>query len=116
MTPDNIKEYLGPERFPKERLYQTTPPGVSTGLAYTSMGGSVLFIETIIEPYVETDSEEENKVDTVAGQDFDDKEKKEKKNSRPQSQGLKVTGNLGKTMSESTEIAYSFSKGFLGRL
>jgi len=40
-------------KFQRERLYQLTPPGVSTGLAYTSMGGSVLFIETLFDAFVE---------------------------------------------------------------
>lgn len=47
ITEDTIKDYLGNPRFTSDRLYDTTPPGVVMGLAYTQMGGATLYIETI---------------------------------------------------------------------
>lgn len=44
---DNLGEYAGVPGFKEERLYQErTPVGVVTGLAWTAMGGSTLYIET----------------------------------------------------------------------
>jgi ATP-dependent Lon protease len=45
-----IREYLGPERFNDEELIRTSTPGIVMGLAWTSMGGSVLYIETLKIP------------------------------------------------------------------
>lgn len=38
ITPDNLKDYVGPPVFHADRLYDQTPPGVVMGLAWTSMG------------------------------------------------------------------------------
>lgn len=38
ITPKNLKDYVGPPVFQTDRLYETTPPGVVMGLAWTSMG------------------------------------------------------------------------------
>lgn len=43
--PDELKEYLGPERFISETALRTSVPGVATGLAFTPTGGEILFIE-----------------------------------------------------------------------
>ena len=42
---DDLAEYLGPKRFYNELAERITAPGVVTGLAWTSMGGDILFIE-----------------------------------------------------------------------
>ncbi|KAL9610036.1 MAG: hypothetical protein Q9204_009110, partial [Flavoplaca sp. TL-2023a] len=39
----NLKDYVGPPVFTSDRLYETTPPGVAMGLAWTSMGGAALY-------------------------------------------------------------------------
>ncbi|KAL9020792.1 MAG: hypothetical protein Q9185_001976 [Variospora sp. 1 TL-2023] len=83
----NLKDYVGPPVFTSDRLYETTPPGVAMGLAWTSMGGAALYVESILENAL-----------TAA--------------SRP---GLERTGNLKSVMRESTLIAYSFAKGLLAR-
>ena len=36
----NLKDFVGREKFTNERMYETTPPGVIMGLAWTAMGGS----------------------------------------------------------------------------
>jgi len=84
----NLKDYVGPPVFTSDRLYETTPPGVAMGLAWTSMGGAALYVESILE----------NALNAA---------------SRP---GLERTGNLKNVMKESTVIAYSFAKSVLARL
>ncbi|KAL8771062.1 MAG: hypothetical protein Q9209_003481 [Squamulea sp. 1 TL-2023] len=83
----NLKDYVGPPVFTSDRLYETTPPGVAMGLAWTSMGGAALYVESILENALSYSS-------------------------RP---GLERTGNLKNVMKESTLIAYSFAKGLLAK-
>ena len=85
---DNLKDYVGPPVFTSDRLYETTPPGVAMGLAWTSMGGAALYVESILENVLNDAS-------------------------RP---GLERTGNLKNVMKESTLIAYSFAKSVLAKL
>jgi ATP-dependent Lon protease len=40
-----LREWLGPRRFSGEVRKRVSVPGVATGLAYTAVGGDVLFIE-----------------------------------------------------------------------
>jgi ATP-dependent Lon protease len=40
-----LREWLGARRFSSEARKRTSEPGVATGLAYTAVGGDVLFIE-----------------------------------------------------------------------
>lgn len=47
LNADNIAEYLGKPRFTTDRFHERTPVGVCTGLAWTSMGGATLYVETI---------------------------------------------------------------------
>lgn len=43
---DNLPSFVGQPIWTTDRLYPSvTPPGVVMGLAWTAMGGSVLFIE-----------------------------------------------------------------------
>ena len=83
----NLKDYVGPPVFTSDRLYETTPPGVAMGLAWTSMGGAALYVESILENALNASS-------------------------RP---GLERTGNLKSVMKESTVIAYSFAKSVLAK-
>jgi ATP-dependent Lon protease len=45
-----VREWLGPRRFSGEARKRTADPGVATGLAYTAVGGDVLFIEATAFP------------------------------------------------------------------
>jgi ATP-dependent Lon protease len=45
-----LREWLGPRRFSGEVRKRTSDPGVATGLAYTAIGGDVLFIEATAYP------------------------------------------------------------------
>lgn len=41
-----LDKYLGKPPFDSDRFYEVTPPGVVMGLAWTSMGGSTLYVES----------------------------------------------------------------------
>ncbi|KAI2789157.1 Lon protease [Penicillium oxalicum] len=84
---DTLKDYVGPPVFTADRLYEKFPPGVTMGLAWTSMGGAALYVECILENAL-------------------------KHHSRP---GLEITGNLQNVMKESSHIAYSFAKSVMAR-
>ncbi|KAG5210062.1 Lon protease-like protein, mitochondrial [Trichophyton interdigitale] len=84
---DNLKDYVGPPVFTSDRLYDTTPPGVAMGLAWTSMGGAALYVESILQSALTSSS-------------------------RP---GFEQTGNLMSVMKESTVIAYSFAKSLMAK-
>jgi ATP-dependent Lon protease len=45
-----VRSWLGPRRFPADPRKRTADPGVATGLAYTPVGGDVLFIEATAYP------------------------------------------------------------------
>ncbi|MEC7521324.1 MAG: endopeptidase La [Myxococcota bacterium] len=44
-TEDDVREYLGPLRYSSEVAERTEETGVATGLAWTAVGGEILFIE-----------------------------------------------------------------------
>ena len=46
----DIPEFLGPPRFYPEQARKELPAGVATGMAWTEMGGEVLFIEATLLP------------------------------------------------------------------
>jgi ATP-dependent Lon protease len=50
ITPENVSEYLGRPRFFDDVAERTSRPGVATGLAWTPVGGDVLFVETTMMP------------------------------------------------------------------
>ncbi|KAK1755762.1 mitochondrial Lon protease [Echria macrotheca] len=84
---DNLKDYVGPPVFISDRLYDVTPPGVTMGLAWTQMGGTAMYVESILQSAL-------------------------KSSSRP---SLEITGNLKTVMKESSAIAYSFAKSLMAR-
>ena len=45
-----LEEILGPERFLHEVAERLVPPGVVTGLAWTPVGGDILFVESELMP------------------------------------------------------------------
>ncbi|XP_062868988.1 lon protease homolog, mitochondrial [Trichomycterus rosablanca] len=90
VTADNLQDYVGKPLFTVDRMYDVTPPGVVMGLAWTSMGGSTLFIETSLRRPSSSKSKDE-----------------------PAEGSLEVTGQLGDVMKESAKIAYTFARSFL---
>lgn len=45
VTPELVTELLGPQKFYSEVAERTSEPGIATGLAWTPVGGDILFIE-----------------------------------------------------------------------
>ena len=43
----DLEKFLGPKRFETDKAQKPLQPGIVTGLAWTSFGGDILFIETI---------------------------------------------------------------------
>ena len=50
VTGEDISRYLGPIKFFSEAAERTSVPGVATGLAWTSTGGDILFVEATRMP------------------------------------------------------------------
>ncbi|MFO0746660.1 MAG: endopeptidase La [Myxococcota bacterium] len=50
VEPDNLKDLLGKAKFREDISERTGQPGVATGLAWTPVGGDILFIETSLMP------------------------------------------------------------------
>jgi ATP-dependent Lon protease len=50
VTPELVRELLGRPRFVDETRRRTRTPGVATGLAWTPVGGDVLFVEASATP------------------------------------------------------------------
>ena len=50
VRPKQVRELLGPRRFQAEVKRRTNEPGVATGLAWTPVGGDVLFVEATAFP------------------------------------------------------------------
>lgn len=77
---DELGRWLGPKRFYNEIAERITAPGVLVGLAWTALGGDILFIEATDLPAV-----------TGSG-------------------SLKLTGQMGEVMTESASIAWTYVK------
>lgn len=50
VQPAELKEILGAPIFKLEEAFDNSVPGVATGLAWTSVGGEVLFVEALTSP------------------------------------------------------------------
>jgi ATP-dependent Lon protease len=50
IEPNHLEDILGPKIFEKDIFQNSEIAGVATGLAWTSVGGDVLYIETILSP------------------------------------------------------------------
>jgi ATP-dependent Lon protease len=46
VTPERVREFLGPERYFSEVAERMQEPGVAIGLVWTPMGGDIIFIES----------------------------------------------------------------------
>ena len=92
VSSDNLHEYVGKPIFTSDRLYEKDPlpHGIVMGLAWTSMGGSALYIET---------------QGIKRGLDSEGKRRGGGK--------LNTTGQMGDVMKESTQIAYTVARARL---
>ncbi len=50
ITQEDVKDYLGAPKFYPEKVRDEMPAGVATGMAWTEMGGEILFIEATMLP------------------------------------------------------------------
>ena len=50
VTPDQLQEYLGRQRFFEEAAERIDRPGIATGLVWTPVGGEIIFIEAAAMP------------------------------------------------------------------
>ena len=82
ITKEDVPKMLGLAKFTSDRFYSRPQKGVVMGLAWTSMGGGTLYIETAAEPMGKA---------KAAG-------------------SLKLTGMMGDVMKESAQISYTFAK------
>lgn len=87
ISKENLKDYVGAPIFTSDRLYERTPPGVVMGLAWTQLGGTAMYIESLLQSAL-------------------------RPSSRP---SLEITGNLKTVMKESSQIAYSFAKSHMAK-
>ncbi len=55
VSEDSLVDFLGKPIFTSDRFYDRTPVGVCMGLAWTSMGGATLYIETLKVPAEKTE-------------------------------------------------------------
>ncbi|OMH79765.1 Lon protease-like protein, partial [Zancudomyces culisetae] len=76
--------------FTSDRLYSQPPIGVVMGLAWTSMGGSALYIESIVKDKATSNNDE-----------FKGK--------------IVVSGKLGQVMQESANLAYTYAIVYLSQ-
>lgn len=85
MTVDgkDLVDYVGQPPFSSDKMYDTTPVGVTMGLAWTSMGGDTLYIEAAV-------------VEQGEGKG-----------------ALRATGQLGDVMKESSTIAHTYARAFI---
>uniref|UniRef100_A0A060T362 Lon protease homolog n=1 Tax=Blastobotrys adeninivorans TaxID=409370 RepID=A0A060T362_BLAAD len=83
----NLKDFVGPPVHLEDRMYEDTPAGVVMGLAFTEMGGSPLYVESVLQQPLRPDGKPE----------------------------FHRTGQLGEVMNESSAIAYSFCRMFMSK-
>ena len=108
ITAEKLPDYVGQRVFTSDRMYETTQPGVVMGLAWTSMGGATLYIETTSRGGADGRSPSK----TSAEQNGDGKNSEAA--SKPSGKGsLIATGQLGDVMTESTRIAHTVAKRIL---
>jgi len=102
----DLHEFLGKPSFTSERFYEgANPAGVVTGLAWTSMGGATLYIETQPVGLPHQASGATGAAGAAAGAE----------GGGGGGGGIRTTGQLGDVMKESCTIAHTFARGFLAR-
>lgn len=92
VTEGNLQTFVGKPIFTHERMYDTTPPGIVMGLAWTAMGGSTLYIETAKRKLFESPAKKEGEG------------------------SLEVTGHLGDVMKESARISLTVARNFITQI
>jgi Lon-like ATP-dependent protease len=118
VSTENLTDFVGQAPYSSDRMWteDNMPAGTVMGLAWTSMGGKTLFVEARGRVPAEPETTPSQKLLGEGG----DKEAGEDKASspkprRPTGSGprMKITGKLGKVMSESSEIALTYARMFV---
>jgi ATP-dependent Lon protease len=47
ISASNLEDYLGKPIYTSDRIFETTPIGVVTGLAWTALGGQIMYVEAV---------------------------------------------------------------------
>jgi len=115
---DNLHDYVGQPPFSSDRMFEhNMPTGTVMGLAWTSMGGKTLYVEARGRvPEHEPDPPAKSLGDgSSADSDRADGTDEAPKPRRQQGSGprMKMTGKIGKVMSESSEIALTYARSFV---
>ncbi|GBG27417.1 Lon protease-like, mitochondrial [Hondaea fermentalgiana] len=101
ITDEDLEKYVGKRKFDSDKLYGSVPPaGVVMGLAWSSVGGSALYIEStcIRQPPRKEETTEDGKTPARGpGSPF----------------SVHSTGQLGDVMQESVRLAQTNAKHFL---
>ncbi|XP_050426258.1 lon protease homolog, mitochondrial-like isoform X2 [Adelges cooleyi] len=90
VSKDKLYDFVGNPVFTKNRMYENPEPGVVMGLAWTAMGGTMMYIETEWTKDPKTVTEKNKSVGSIM-----------------------LTGRLGETMQESAKTAYTVAKKIL---
>ena len=117
ITAENIEKYVGKPPFTSDRLYDIAPAGVVMGLAWTSMGGSALYIEVVsvhAKPATHNIKPKDGEVVVLPAKDGSESDKKE--GGHPTGGSIKLTGKMGDVMQESAYISYTVARRFLRAL
>uniref|UniRef100_A0A182PSC1 Lon protease homolog, mitochondrial n=1 Tax=Anopheles epiroticus TaxID=199890 RepID=A0A182PSC1_9DIPT len=93
----NLSDLLGKPIFTHDRMYESTPPGVVMGLAWTAMGGSALYIETAKRKLLQALDSGDSKQASGDG-------------------SLELTGHLGDVMKESARISLTVARNFIKQI
>ncbi|VVC31536.1 Peptidase S16, active site,P-loop containing nucleoside triphosphate hydrolase,Ribosomal protein S5 [Cinara cedri] len=93
ITSDKLYDFVGNPIFTKNRMYEEPIPGVVMGLAWTAMGGALMYIETEWTKNPATITDKDKAVGNII-----------------------LTGRLGDTMQESAKTAYTVARKYLSEL
>lgn len=93
ITSDKLYDFVGNPVFSKNRMYEEPMPGVVMGLAWTAMGGALMYIETEWTKHPASIIDKDKAVGSIM-----------------------LTGRLGETMQESAKIAYTVARNYLNEI
>lgn len=115
VTTENLDDFVGKPVFTDERMYEAPPVGVVMGLAWNSMGGSTLYIESVVSRS-EVDVVEVADAGGNGGDGGDSANHGGGGGGGGAKGGLVMTGRMGETMKESSQIAYTVAKAYLNKM
>lgn len=113
VTDENLESFVGKAIFSKDNMYESEtgfPPGVAKGLAWTELDGRTLYIEAVRIADRATRAAANSK-SVVSNESNSDGKGEASGDGR-----IKLTGNVGDVMRESSDIAFSYVRSLLQRL